>query len=167
MLLPVRRSSVVDDNDDGNPPITYTNCSSVTAAWLDLPCSRDPILFSSHWPVLASKTRQEERMLSSPSLPPQVATTGSSPAVRKVVWKNRLPGREGGEQFEVGGKTSVEERVELPFQPPVRRSRLASLAGPLNRTISDQRDCEQFLCSCFLPYQLISFTCYFDSTENK
>ena len=50
----------------------------------------------------------------------------------------RLSGREGGEQFEVGGKTSVEEREK----PPVRRSRLASLAGPEKGTISDQRDCE-------------------------
>ena len=59
------------------------------------------------------------------------------------MWAARLPGREGGEQFEVGGKTSVEERGEYgPLYPPVRRSRLASLAGPENRTISDQRDCE-------------------------
>ena len=49
-----------------------------------------------------------------------MATTGSSPAVRKVVWAARLPGREGGEQFKVGGKISVEERRELP-SPPVRR----------------------------------------------
>ena len=55
--------------------------------------------------------------------PPQVATTGSSPAVRKVVWEPRLPGREGGEQLAVGGKTSVEERMDLPSAPPVRRSR--------------------------------------------
>ena len=71
-----------------------------------------------------------------------MATTGSSPAVKKVVGAYRLSGREGGEQLEVGGKTSVEESRELPFQPPVRRSRLASLAGPGNRTITDQRDCE-------------------------
>ena len=77
-----------------------------------------------------------------PSSPPQVATTGSSPAVRKVVWPVRSFGREGGEQPAVGGKTSVEERKDLSSAPPVRRSRLASLAGPENRTISDQRDCE-------------------------
>ena len=59
------------------------------------------------------------------------------------MWTYRLSGREGGEQFEVGGKTSVEEREEGgPSEPPVRRNRLASLAGPENKTISDQRDCE-------------------------
>ena len=99
-----------DDPVDNAPPMTKTNWSSVTAACLDLSCRNDPILFSSHWPVLASKTRQEERMLSSPSLPPQVATTGSSPTVRKVVCSDRLSGREGGEQLAVGGKTSIEER---------------------------------------------------------
>ena len=36
-------------------------CSSVTAACWYLFCSSDPILFSSHWPVLAFKTRQDER----------------------------------------------------------------------------------------------------------
>ena len=66
-----------------------------------------------------------------------MATTGSSPAVRKVVWRYRTPGREGGEQLELGGKTSVEERRELPSKPPVRRSRLASLAGPENSTDND------------------------------
>ena len=95
-------------DDDDPPPTTKTPWLRVTAACMLLFFSNDPILFSSHWPVLASKTRQEERVL--PSYPPQVATTGSSPAVRKVVWSYRLPGREGGEQFEVGGKTSVEER---------------------------------------------------------
>ena len=84
LLLPARRSSVVDPVDD--PPMMKTALSRVTAACPDLFCSNDPILFSSHWPVLASKTRQEESELRSPSLPPQVATTGSSPAVRKVVW---------------------------------------------------------------------------------
>ena len=158
------------DPVDPPPPMTKTNWSSVTAACKYLFCRIDPILFSSHWPVLASKTRQEERRLPRSSYPPQVATTGSSPAVRKVVWACRSSGREGGEQFEVGGKTSVEERVERkPLEPPVRRSRLASLAGPGNRTISDQRDCEVLfnLCSWFLTFQLISFTCYFDSIENK
>ena len=53
-----------------------------------------------------------------------MATTGSSPAVRKVVWRDRLPGREGGEQLAVGGKTSVEVKEEMPSKPPVRRSRL-------------------------------------------
>ena len=102
----------VDDDDPPNllPPMTKTNWSRVTAACWSLPRIRDPILFSSHWPVLASKTRQEEIILRSSSNPPQVATTGSSPAVRKVVWTDRLLGREGGEQLAVGGKTSVEER---------------------------------------------------------
>ena len=45
-----------------------------------------------------------------------------------------MPGREGGEQLLVGGKTSVEESWELPFQPPVRRCRLA---GPENSTGND------------------------------
>ena len=54
-----------------------------------------------------------------------MATTGSSPAVRKVVWRYRTPGREGGEQLAVGGKTSVEERPERgEAEPPVRRSKL-------------------------------------------
>ena len=99
---------VDDGTDDPYPPMTKTTWSSVTAACPDLPCRSDPILFSSHWPVLASKTRQEERGLLGASYPPQVATTGSSPAVRKVVWNLRLPGREGGEQPAAGGKTSVE-----------------------------------------------------------
>ena len=105
---------MVDPVDGGPPPMTKTASSRVTAACEFLFRSNDPILFSSHWPVFASKTRQEERSLSRSSTPPQVATTGSSPAVRKVVWSYRTPGREGGEQLAVGGKTSVEERVELP-----------------------------------------------------
>ena len=116
--------------------MTKTNWSSVTTACKVLTCSSDPILFSSHRPVLASKTRQEEIGLG-PSVPPQVATTGSSSAVRKVVWRDRLPGREGGEQFEVGGKTSVEESWELPSLPPVRRSRFALLVGPENDSLND------------------------------
>ena len=68
-----------------------------------------------------------------PRYPPQVATTGSSPAVRKVVWELRTSGREDGKQPAVGGKTSVEESQE----PPVRRSRLATLAGPENSTDND------------------------------
>ena len=142
-------------DDDPQPPMTKTTWSSVTAAWKPLFCSNDPILFSSHWPVLASKTWQEERKMplcESPLNPPQVATTGSSPAVRKVVWSLRTPGtpfsetqpacgssgREGGEQFEVGGKTSVEERSHLPWPwPPVRRSRFALLVGPENNSLND------------------------------
>ena len=104
------------------------NWSSVTAACKSLLCRNDPILFSSHRPVLMFKTRQEERMLlrsgAATSLPPQVATTGSSPAVRKVVWKYRGPGMGGGEQLAVGGKTSVEVKEEMPSKPPVRRSKL-------------------------------------------
>ena len=132
---------MVDPVDDPCPPMTKTAWSSVTAACESLFFSNDPILFSSHWPVLASKTRQEERALP-PSDPPQVAITGSSPAVRKVVWIYRLPGREGGKQFEVGGKTSVEESWELPSLPPVRRSRFALLVGPENDSLND--DSNQF-----------------------
>ena len=116
LLLPARRSSVVDHvDDDDPPPMTKTASSRVTVACQLLFCSNDPILFSSHWPVLASKTRQEERVLR-PSPPPQVATTGLSPAVRKVVWRDRLPGREGGEHLVVveDGRISVEATMELP-----------------------------------------------------
>ena len=108
----------------------------MTAAWLYLFCSIGPILFSSHWPVLVSKTRQEERGSNKDTLlsqPPQVAIIGRSPAVRKVVWPDLLPGREGGEQLLVVGNTSVDERAELkelPSVPPVRRSKFASLGEP-------------------------------------
>ena len=120
---------------DPFPPMTKTYMSRVTAACPSLFCDIDPILFSSHWPVLASKTRQEERELA--FAPPQVATTVSSPAVRKVVWSDRSPGREGGEQVAVGGKTSVEESRELPSEPPVRRNRFALLVGPENDSLND------------------------------
>ena len=103
----------------------------MTAAWPALPCSSDPILFSSHWPVLVSKTRQEERVLLSSSVPPQVAIIGRLPAVRKVVWLYCLAGRKGGEQPLVAGYTSVDRSlVLLSLSPPVRRSRFASLGEP-------------------------------------
>ena len=53
------------------------------------------------------------------------------------MWSYRPPGREGGEQFEVGGKTSVEESQELPLVPPVRRSKFALLVGPENDSLND------------------------------
>ena len=48
-----------------------------------------------------------------------------------------MSGRERGEQPAVGGKISVEERKESRkewelLEPPVRKSRLASSAGPEN-----------------------------------
>ena len=89
------------------------------------------MMFSSHWPVLVSKTRQEEKNFASLSRPPQVAIIGRSPAVRKVVWLYCLSGREGGEQLLVAGYTSVDKNlVLLSPSPPVRRSRFASLGEP-------------------------------------
>ena len=65
-----------------------------------------------------------------------MAITGWSPAVRKVVCSDRLPGREGGEQPLVAGNTSVDESLELPLYPPVRRSRFASLGEPKDYQLS-------------------------------
>ena len=59
-----------------------------------------------------------------------MAISARSPAVRKVVWADRLPGRLGGEQPLVAGKTSVDAILEFSSQPPVRRSRVASLEEP-------------------------------------
>ena len=71
-------------------------------------------------------------------MPPQVAISFLSPAVRKVTWRDRPPGREGGEQPLVAGKTSVVERKELkPSFPPVRRSRLVSLEEPEDCQLSN------------------------------
>ena len=53
------------------------------------------------------------------------------------MWSGRPSGREGGEQLAVGGKTSVEDKRELPSKPPVRSSRLVSLAGPENNISND------------------------------
>ena len=52
-----------------------------------------------------------------------------SPAVRKVVWSARLPGREGGEHLAVveDGRISLEGSLELPSWPPVRRRLFAEV----------------------------------------
>ena len=95
--------------------------------------------------MLVSKTRQEER-----PLPPQVAIF-FSPAVMKVTWEDRSPGREGGEQPLVAGKYSVDESL-LPLSPipPVIRSRLVSLEEPEDCQLSTHLNSNHASNGCLL-----------------
>ena len=101
VIVPAGKNSLLLAVSRSLPPrMNVPMLSIVTAAMSDLAVVIFPILPSSQRWLIRSSTKQEAvgSVLDLPSsIPPQVATRGDGPEVKKVAWNHLPEGKEGRE----------------------------------------------------------------------